>query len=290
MSRIHVVQIVAHELLHVTTGYQEVIETLLWGLQDIGHETSFSVNKWRPDALNIILGAQSLSLDLLHMLPRNTIIYNLEQSYHVFEPINEGDTPHPMREGYHYMRKNFTFWDYSGRNVNAMATMESDKPVKHVPIGFCPILQKIKKAETQDIDILFYGTAGDHRISVFQKLCLHWHKCIFACGIYGPARDELISRSKIVLNISGGPESAIFAVVRASYLLANRKLVVADLQPLMHIERDMVEAVKFAKPDQVVSLCHLYLANDAAREEAEEKGFEIMARRDIRAILLAALA
>jgi hypothetical protein len=289
-KRIHITQIVPTEVVHVYSGYQEVVDTLLWGLRELGFEADFAFNSVRADARNIIFSAQAAGIDLIRQFPKDTIIYNLEQSWYVFEPpaSNEG-SPH-IREAYHYMRQNFTFWDYSLKNVEAMLMHESPMPVHHVPIGYAPVLERIPKPDQQDIDILVYGFAHDYRIKLFQTLCDQWKRCVFACGLYGQLRDELIGRSKIVLNITGGHAESIYPIVRGSYLLANRKLVIADLQPQLYIERDMIEAVRFGNTDQIPLLCHHYLANEAERVEAEEQGYQTMIRRDIRAILAAVLA
>jgi len=195
-----------------------------------------------------------------------------------------------LRESYDFMRKNFMVWDYSTKNVEAMLTVESAWPVRHVPIGYAPILQRIAKPAEQDIDVLIYGFSHDYRIEMFKRLCGYWMKCVFACGLYGALRDDLIGRSKIVLNITGGHAESIYPIVRGSFLLANRKLVVADIQPMMHIEGDMINAVKFGTTEQIPNLCSEWLDSDAARAEAEEQGFQVMIQRDIRAIMAAGLA
>lgn len=278
--------------LHILSGYQEVIDTLLWGLKEIGYEVSFSFSHLRPDARNIVFKAETAPPEVLKSFPADTIIYSLEQSYELFlSPEKPKDESLARRlESYVYIRKNFEVWDYSCKNITAMMTIDSKMPVKHVPIGFAPILQRIARPQNQDIDVLIYGMPHDYRLGVFKKLCEKWQRCLFVCGLYGSARDELISRSKIILNLSDGRPESIFPIVRASYLLANRKLVVSDIQPELYVEADMAEAVKFCPTKYIPLFCHHWLSNDSERLQAENKGFEIMARRDIRAILLAALA
>jgi hypothetical protein len=162
-------------------------------------------------------------------------------------------------------------------------------PVKYVPIGYAPILRRIARPLDQDIDVLIYGMPHNYRLEVFQKLCMKWFRCLFVCGLYGHARDELIGRSKIILNLtSHGPES-IYPIVRASYLLANRKLVISELCPKLQIEMDILNAVKFCSTEVIHLFCQYWLSNDSERLEAENKGFDIITRRDIRTILLAAL-
>jgi hypothetical protein len=48
-----------------------------------------------------------------------------------------------------------------------------------------------------------------------------------AYDVWGPARDELIARAKVVLNLHYY-EAAIFEQVRVSYLLNNEALVISE--------------------------------------------------------------
>src|SRR3978361_1000209 len=61
-----------------TEAYQEVIETVCWGLRQLGHHATLSVNGCADDATNILFGAHLLP-ELLLASPDNTIYYNLEQ-------------------------------------------------------------------------------------------------------------------------------------------------------------------------------------------------------------------
>jgi hypothetical protein len=110
-------------------------------------------------------------------------------------------------------------------------------------------------------------------------------------GLYGAARDELISRAKVVLNINLYPQTRIFEIVRVSYLLANRKAVVADLDVNTSIEDDIKPAVKFASSlPELLSACDRLANNERERTKLEELGFSCIGRRDIRDILKGALA
>ena len=66
-------------LMHGLYGYKEVIETIRWGLIDIGCDVTVSDNTVLTESVNIILGAQMLTEDDLRRLPADTIIYNFEQ-------------------------------------------------------------------------------------------------------------------------------------------------------------------------------------------------------------------
>ena len=274
---------------HLLQGYQEVIDTLLWGLQALGYDASFSVDSFRPDARHIIFRGDAAPVSLLKALPPDTIFYNIEQSYHLFLSQESAKKFAPLLESFVYIRQHFEMWDYSGKNIDAMATIISNMPIKHVPIGFAPILQHIDRPQNQDIDVLLYGMPHAYRLAVYSSLCEIELRCIFLCGLYGSTRDELIGRSKIILNLSGGAPESIFPIVRASYLLANRKMVIADFQPHLHFEFDMAQAVIFCTTENIPDTCKQFIANDHARTQAEENGFNIIARRDIRDILKSAL-
>jgi hypothetical protein len=104
--------------------------------------------------------------------------------------------------------------------------------------------------------------------------------------MYGEARDSLISRSKIVLNVNDD-RGDIFEIVRVSYLLANKKAVVSTLDPRTAIEDDIISGVKFTEMDKLVDDCVKLIDDDNARSTLGAAGFECISnpKRDIRNIL-----
>src|ERR1700704_100439 len=103
-NRFHIAHIIPSPKLHIFHGYAEVIETITWGLQHLGREVTYGVNKVRPDATNIVFGAQMLELAALEKLPRDTIIYQLEQI--------AGGTADSIRDSLKYCAAQFAIWDY----------------------------------------------------------------------------------------------------------------------------------------------------------------------------------
>jgi hypothetical protein len=156
------------------------------------------------------------------------------------------------------------------------------RPAVHVPVGWAPILERIPRVQPQDIDVLFYGGLSQERITTLNLLGLV--STVFACNLFGSGRDNLIARSKIVLNINRN-SSRIFGIVRASYLLANAKAVVSDKQVGTYIEDDMRDAVVFAKLSKIAAVCQYLLKNENLRQEIEKRGQIAIRKRDIRAFL-----
>jgi hypothetical protein len=269
-----------------TEAYREVIESVQWGLCQLGHDATYSVNSCCHKAINILFGAHLLP-DLLMSSPDDTIYYNLEQisGHPQYHPVNPKDTVQ-------LIAAKFQVWDYTGANLATWNSLNPKHAVKLVPVGYAPILTRIENAEQQDIDVLIYGAVGEQRLAVFAslgRLVNGGLSTVFASGLYGASRDSLIARSKIVLNVNNIPRSKIFEIVRVSYLLANAKAVVADIYPDSYIEEDIASGVIFVPTEMIAKTCRDLLADDARRVRLELQGFACIARRDIRMLLAAAL-
>jgi hypothetical protein len=280
--RFHVAHIVAPDpKLHGLLGYQEIVDTLVWGLSSPGHDVSTAQNEIDPDAVNIVLGFQMMDGALVDTLPDNTIIYNLEQLANVV--ISE------MKSCYPAAARRLAIWDYDERNLDTWRALNVARQPVILPVGWAPTLAKIPKRE-QDIDVLFYGLPGKTRLGVYWNLAQAGLRSIYICGFYGPQRDEFIARSKIVLNINKYETSRVFEIVRVSYLLANGKAVVSDIYPESRIDSDLNEAVAFSPNDRILETCQKLIADEPARLALEKRGQAWMQKRDIRPLLQRALS
>jgi hypothetical protein len=146
------------------------------------------------------------------------------------------------------------------------------------------LLQRIRPHHPQDIDVLIYGIPSALRLGTFEALCMRGVTSVFVCGLYGSARDELIARSKVVMNLNRH-RSMIFEIVRVSYLLANGKAVVADRQADTIIEPDIESGLALCQPEDLVATCEALLNDDARRNALGEAGRAAMKARLITAIL-----
>jgi len=283
MTHFHIVHLVPTERHHGLYGYNEVIQTISWGLSSLGHTTTYGKNQFVFDCKNIVFGHQIAEENILSLVPKGSIVYNLEQ-YH---RLTTTDVHNDPRFSFPYTVKNFEIWDYSEDNIELWRSLGNAYPISKVPIGYAPILSRIPKAEVQDIDVLIYGSPSENRLEIFKRLCHQGLKVMFLYGFYGEARDAMISRAKIVLNI--GQYDRTFEIVRVSYLMANRKAVVADLYENITVESDIANGVLFANFDQVVPNCLRLLENEEARIQLENRGFEAISNRNITTILSMAL-
>ena len=192
-------------------AFDEVAETIRCGLDQLA-ATGFVL----PDR-DIIINAHTLPLNT--RLDEQTIIYNFEQ--HDSPQLNEATLK---------LFRQHEVWDYSPSNVTWFA--ERGVKAKYVPIGYAPRLSRIEHAKDPDIDVLFYGLVNDRRRKILNELragglnvCDAY--ALHGRAMYGAERDQLIARSKIVLNLHYY-DTGIFEIVRCAYLFANAVCVVSE--------------------------------------------------------------
>lgn len=245
----------------------EVGETLAYGFRTLGLQSALTVNQFSPDGLNIVLGAHLLTGRNAELLPDNVALYNLEQiEPALFERFPDLKTLYSRHE----------VWDYSRRNIEQLRGLNAR--LHHLPIGTCSEMTRIPAAPEQDIDVLFYGSVNDRRRELLRAIAAAGLNLKAVFGVYGPQRDALIARSKVVLNLHKHT-AQVFEVVRVSYLLSNRKAVVTELSPETEIEPELRDAVAGAPYEGLVDRCRELAANGRLRRRLENDGFSIMTAR-----------
>jgi 2-polyprenyl-3-methyl-5-hydroxy-6-metoxy-1,4-benzoquinol methylase len=259
-----------------SAAFQEVAEALFFALRGLGRDVSMDEAP-KSGRRPIVLGSNLLSHHRVE-LPANAILYNLEQ----IDPGSSWLTP-PLLD----LFRTHTIWDYSPANALRLVEMGLPSP-KVVPIGWVPELTRIAQTATEDIDVLFYGSLNERRAAVLQELRgrgLHVHA---AFGVYGPERDRLIARSKVVLNVHFY-EAKVFEIVRVSYLLANRRCVVSERGADPREEKEFEDGVAFEAYGGLAERCERLCADPAKRRHLSEEGFRILSSRDLRCIVADAL-
>lgn len=162
--RFHITDIVPQSRdVHGLTGYREPIETLRWGLTELGHKVSVRTNAFAEDRTNIIFGIQMATSLLVEELPPDTIVYQLEQM--------AGLQVGRLKPAYRAVAGRLRIWEYSERNLETWRELQPAHQPVVVPIGWAPVLTRIPKRENEDIDVLLYGMPGDDRFRILRELC-----------------------------------------------------------------------------------------------------------------------
>jgi SAM-dependent methyltransferase len=259
-----------------TEAFREVAETLQCGLRSIGHSAEIRENVCDASATNIVLGAHLLSAQQVLALPDRSVLYNLEQL----------GWPNLPQQFYEAARRH-QVWDYSPINIAKWKAMDCVRSPILVPLGYVPELTRIVPSHVQDIDVLFYGSLNERRSNVIQGLRDAGVKVQTSFGVYGKERDELIARSKIVLNVHFY-EAKIFEIVRVSYLLANSKAVVTEYSSDSY-DIGLSDAVACCPYDALVETCLSLLQDEPKRRQLQSNGFRWFSQQKESEILSTAL-
>jgi hypothetical protein len=258
-------------------AFREVGETLLAALLALGHDAVLTTDLSLPGRRHIVLGSNLLPALRVRPEP-GTILYNLEQ-------VQAGSSW--MRPELLELFRQFPVWDYSARNIDRWVELGVPRP-RCVPIGTVPEMTRIA-SRPEEIDVLFYGSINERRKKIIDALRARGVRAEAVFGVYGAARDQLISASRLILNVHYY-EAKVFEIVRVSYLLANRRAVVSERGADPEEEAEFEAGVAFADHAELVDRCVDLLARPDERVRLAQEGHAIMSRRSAIAYLREALS
>ena len=253
-------------------AFLEIAETLDAGLRSLGHDSTLTAEgniSWRQ---HIVLGANLLPLYRIDVA-RDAILYNLEQ-------IEVGSDW--LTTEYLDLLRAHRVWDYSERNAERLEKL-GIRVEAVLPIGYAECLTRIEHRE-KDIDVLFYGSFNPRRKHLIGDIRALGIGVEAHFGLYGKPRDQLIARSRIVLN-AHFYESKVLEMARISYLLANRCVVLSETSADPEEDARLLGAVAFASYDDLPARACELLVNEAERQTLAARGFELMRSRRIEPLL-----
>ena len=256
--------------------FNEVAIALNAAFRALGLESSIVTEPSQLGDVTIVLGCNLLPLVTVPAGKR-LILFNLEQ----ITP----ESPWLTRE-YLSLLRLYPVWDYSQQNIVELGRIGIY--ATHCGVGYMPELTCITPAY-QDLDVLFIGSMNPRRIAVLADIANSGARLEARFNVYGEARDALIARSKIVLNLHFY-EARVFEVVRVSYLLANRKCVVSETGADALLEEPFEAGVAFAPYDQLAERCMELLNDSDRRRTVAAHGFDRMTSFSQREYLRQALA
>lgn len=238
-------------------AFADLALPLYYSLRKLGYEPKILENALCDNSTNIILGLCDCSEISLSKIPKDSIIYNLEQMV----CGSKGVTPF-----YLDACSKFKVWDYSKENVRRFKENFNIDNVEYVPMGYCPEMSRLDHTYQKDIDVLMYGAINERRAELIGQLRAAGVNAVAFQGLFGIERDIMIARSKIVLN-AHYYVPGIQEVVRLGYLWANKKCVVCERNPDTDIHEGYEDACFYAPYDQIVEqvikLLHAPKAIDA---------------------------
>jgi hypothetical protein len=251
-----------------TDAFIELAELLMHSIIDLGETAQITENTVLNDgAKNIIIGCHLLAKSAADSCPSNSIVLNTEQ-VHMDQTC--------WSEIIYFWVSRFETWDYSELNMERLREV-SNMPIKHLSIGFQRHLAKIPNNASKDIDVLFYGSVNERRANIINALLAKGVNVKPVFGVYGSERDELIARSKIILNLHFY-DSKIFEIVRVFYLMTNRKAILCEVSPDTNMPAAYESGIYKAPYESLVDSCLELLSNEKKIMEVEENAFNCISK------------
>jgi len=246
--------------------FHEIEAAVYFALSHLGYDVTNSVNEFSKDRKNIVFGMHHCPVDVVrHDIPKDTIIYSLEQMK---------DSPECVRWCRKY--RNLEVWDYSMRNAKVLEQAGVEN-IKHFKIGYVPEISYFQRnvPQERDIDILAYMSPSPRRVKIleqFEKNPDINFKHIQS--VYGDERDELIKRSKLVINLHNN-DNRIFEMVRVTHLIQNEVPVLSEVNPDTDFPEYMEGTVFESTYENFVDTAIELLKDVNKLDEQASKGLEI---------------
>ena len=243
---------------------QELAELIHFSVLELGLKSQITFNYCdnNPSTKNIVLGAHLLNDNLIEDIPENTIIFNTEQI--------EWITENWKKKILNLARKNIIFWDYSQYNLDYLSKTINIKG-KLFQIGYQKELNRINQNIDKNIDVLFYGSINTRRENIINKLKDRKINVKTLFGVYGKERDDLIAKSKLILNMHMY-DSKIFEIVRVFYLLSNSIPVLTEVGSDTKFNNDFLDLICKSTYENIEKNIIYLLENDKKRIELGENG------------------
>jgi hypothetical protein len=241
-----------------SAAFDDLAKLLKCSFESLGYHADIRLNAFARRHINIVLGYHMLT-DLDGLRGIRWIPYQLEP----LKVREDTLTPSCLT----VLAQASKVWDYDAENI---AYLQSKGIVSayHVPIGYHPLMQTIVPVKSPDIDVLHYGVIPERRAKVFRSM---WERFKLDGGrqnlnaivtIFGAERDELISRSRIVLNIHQFDDAPL-EQVRLSHLLNNGVCVVSE-DAKRGPYADILPTVPY---EGLADRCYELLADESARRQ-----------------------
>ena len=260
----------------------EIADMFQGGLAELGHTADIQMFTLVPASINIVMPAVLFPIEALPKIPPATVFYNTEDLEH-----QPSDKQQAVLE---LTRRGFPVWDYARKNLGWFAARGYPDQVRHVPLGYAKTADRIVRLpwEQRTIDVLFYGKLTQRRVDVIAALMRTSLTVGAFSHAYGTLRDELMSRSKLVLNVPAVP-SFVAECPRVTFCASNQKLCVSE-RPSYPLAPAWEEAITFVSYREIVATCQSLAADRDAVLAREAQAYAAMRALPISVGLAAALA
>jgi hypothetical protein len=176
--------------------------------------------------------------------------------------------------------RNFAVWDYAQSNLDVLHRLGIHTATL-CPLGYHKSMEVLPKVDEQDIDVLFYGSAGGPRREILDALDKTGMNVVRLFGVYDGPRDGIIARAKVVINLHYYP-NGVFEIFRCSHLFANRVCVVNEAGGRDKGLEDLARRCTAYTPRaELVERCKELVASPHKRLMIAEQAYEEFKKTDM---------
>lgn len=260
----------------------EIADMFQGGLEELGHSVSIQMFTMNPGSTNVVMPAVLFPPDALGTIPTTTIFYNTEDLE--YQPIEKQQVILDI------IARGFPVWDYARRNLAWYAAHGVKEGVRHVPLGYATTSDRVVRRpwEERTIDVLFYGKLTQRRVDVIAELT----RTNLTVGVfshaYGALRDELMSRTKLVLNVPA-VDAFVAECPRVTFAASNQKVCVSE-RPAYPLDPRWEEAVTYVAYDEIVRTCEALAGDREAVLTGEARAYAAIRSLPISLAIAPALA
>ncbi|MFM2344546.1 MAG: hypothetical protein RLZZ210_1157 [Pseudomonadota bacterium] len=261
----------------VYPAFNDIIKSLRYACEKCGFNVSYGSFSLKKDAINIVFAGHKLHIEQIQNNNiKDVIIYNLEQV--------KPSTPW-INQTYIELMRNCKVWDYSLDNINQLKNA-GVVDIDYMPIGYTPNLEVIhsKPEHEKDIDVLFYGLMNERRQNIVNAVASAGLRVfVNKPGEFldDEIRNDLISRAKVVLNLSYYDDSVLFEMARVSFLMANQAFVLSEERDNLIIDDEIRSSLAFSRVENIAQTCLYYVHNPVERNKFVDKSYKTILNLDI---------
>jgi hypothetical protein len=259
-TRWRVVRVIPPGYPHAAV-FDELAESLAWGLAVAGARVTVAVNQTDPGGYNVLLGAHLGTPDPIAAEGVRGVVYNLE-------PLPEAVRRRPA---YRAWFRRWPVWDFAAEQVDWLRR-EGARPVWHVPVGWAPVLDRDRTpAQPPDIDVLFAGSLTPRRRAVLDGIAAEGLGVRTLFAVYGRERNAWLARSRLAVNChaeAGHP----LETLRLMLLWAQGTAVVSEADRPDMIPPAWREAAQWVSLKDFPRTCRWLVDHPEARQALAARG------------------
>jgi hypothetical protein len=219
---------------------------------DLGLDCDFA-GEPDPARVNVLLGSNLLGAT--EPVPEQTIVYNLEQ----LSTDSPWVTPVLLD-----LFQRFPVWDFNRANIRYLSALGIGHAL-HVPVGALRGRAVPASEAERTFDVAIIGAESKRRLRVARALSAAELKVVYAVHVWGDERDELIRKSRILLNVHTCT-AALLETTRLNLFLARSAFIVSEDVEELDARAAYSGRVIFSTYDRLVETCVKYARDPAARE------------------------